>query len=121
MIRFCSIRQLKHNEPEIEISTRAWYSLKFLKVGRPLLAVSCRAGVPDLRQTVPLPVYSEALLGKFQRPDFAAQRLSVTARDPDLVLKHESRVLVTSLPNHIRLQFGPGLAVVGVPNVTPIR
>ena len=36
-----------------------WCSLKFLKVRRPLLAVFCRARVPDLRQTVPLPVPAE--------------------------------------------------------------
>ena len=42
----------------------------------------------------------EPLSGDMQRPDLAVQRAGVAASDPDLVLEHEGRVLVTRFPDH---------------------
>src|SRR5690606_33143362 len=48
------------------------------------------------------------------------ERLCVSAGDPDLVLEDVGAVLVAFLPDDVRLQLLPVLAVLGVPNVVPV-
>ena len=64
-------------------------------------------------------IFQDAL-GQFESPDFAAERLSVTAGDPDLILKDKRRVLVSFLPRLLHLEFMPAFAVFRVPNVAPV-
>jgi hypothetical protein len=42
--------------------------------------------------------------GKFEGPDLVAERLGMTAGDPQLVLKHERRVFVPGFPAGVRLE-----------------
>src|ERR1051326_3611724 len=62
----------------------------------------------------------EPVLRDLERPDLAAQRHRVTARNPDPVLEHIRGVLVARLPDHLGFQPLPILPIPRIPYVSPI-
>ena len=67
--------------------------------------------------------FSRRLSGRvwqFERPDFAAQRRGMSTGNPYLVLKDVGRMLVARLPDHLRHELRPVLAVGRMPDITPV-
>ena len=63
---------------------------------------------------------AEPILRNLERPDLAAERLGVAARNPDLVPEDVGRMFVAFLPDHVRPELCPLPAVARVPHVAPI-
>src|SRR5581483_7955062 len=70
-------------------------------------------------ELAPSSLVLEPILRDCQRPDLAAEGLSVPPGHPNLVLENVGGMLVAGFPDYLGTQRRPLLAVAGVPDVAP--